>query len=51
MLHTYKIFNLVYILCRSVTAIVLGVIFSITNTFRPFPDDIFRYGQNMILLL
>lgn len=27
----------------SVTAIVLGVIFSITNTFRPFPDDIFRY--------
>ncbi|EMS56159.1 Putative membrane peptidase ydiL [Triticum urartu] len=27
----------------SVTAVVLGVIFSITNTFRPFPDDVFRY--------
>ncbi|XP_014756860.1 uncharacterized protein LOC100838017 isoform X4 [Brachypodium distachyon] len=27
----------------SVTAVVLGVIFGITNTFRPFSDDIFRY--------
>ncbi|KAG0543693.1 hypothetical protein BDA96_02G210800 [Sorghum bicolor] len=27
----------------SVTVVVLGVIFSITNTFRPFPDDMFRY--------
>ncbi|KAL6846144.1 hypothetical protein ACP4OV_023592 [Aristida adscensionis] len=27
----------------SVTLVVLGVIFGITNTFRPFPDDVFRY--------
>nr|TKW33105.1 hypothetical protein SEVIR_2G211800v2 [Setaria viridis] len=27
----------------SVTVVVLGVIFGITNTFRPFPDDVFRY--------
>uniref|UniRef100_A0A0E0M160 CAAX prenyl protease 2/Lysostaphin resistance protein A-like domain-containing protein n=1 Tax=Oryza punctata TaxID=4537 RepID=A0A0E0M160_ORYPU len=27
----------------SVTAVVLGVVFGITNTFRPLPDDIFRY--------
>ncbi|KAL6596259.1 hypothetical protein ACP70R_047623 [Stipagrostis hirtigluma subsp. patula] len=27
----------------STTAAVLGVIFGITNTFRPFSDDIFRY--------
>ncbi|KAJ1289660.1 hypothetical protein BS78_02G181600 [Paspalum vaginatum] len=27
----------------SVTIVVLGVIFGITNTFRPFPDDVFRY--------
>nr|CAD1826438.1 unnamed protein product [Ananas comosus var. bracteatus] len=27
----------------SVTAVVLGVIFGITNTFQPFSDDIFRY--------
>ncbi|KAG8056733.1 hypothetical protein GUJ93_ZPchr0002g23313 [Zizania palustris] len=26
-----------------VTAIVLGVVLGITNTFRPFPDDIFCY--------
>ncbi|XP_015695732.1 uncharacterized protein LOC102705837 isoform X3 [Oryza brachyantha] len=26
-----------------VTAVVLGVIFGITNTFRPFSDDVFRY--------
>ena len=47
----YLIFSIGIVLCSSVTAIVLGVIFSITNTFRPFPDDIFRYGQDMILLL
>ncbi|XP_078180268.1 CAAX amino terminal protease family protein [Carex rostrata] len=27
----------------SVTAVVLGVIYGITNTFRPFSDDIFLY--------
>ncbi|KAF0900087.1 hypothetical protein E2562_026822 [Oryza meyeriana var. granulata] len=27
----------------SVTAVVLGVIFGITNTYRPFSNDIFRY--------
>ncbi|VAI71533.1 unnamed protein product [Triticum turgidum subsp. durum] len=27
----------------SVTAVAIGVIFGITNTFRPFSDDIFRY--------
>ncbi|CAO2201963.1 unnamed protein product [Urochloa humidicola] len=27
----------------STTAVVLGSIFGITNTFRPFSDDIFRY--------
>ncbi|PAN12250.2 hypothetical protein PAHAL_2G263100 [Panicum hallii] len=27
----------------SVTVVLLGVIFGITNTFRPFPDDVFRY--------
>uniref|UniRef100_A0A0E0QRD0 CAAX prenyl protease 2/Lysostaphin resistance protein A-like domain-containing protein n=1 Tax=Oryza rufipogon TaxID=4529 RepID=A0A0E0QRD0_ORYRU len=27
----------------SVTAVVLGVVYGITNTFRPLPDDIFRY--------
>ncbi|KAJ3705742.1 hypothetical protein LUZ61_009447 [Rhynchospora tenuis] len=27
----------------SVTAVVLGVIFGITNTFRPFSDDLFQY--------
>ncbi|TVU09515.1 hypothetical protein EJB05_42995 [Eragrostis curvula] len=27
----------------SVSLVVLGVIFGITNTFRPFPDDLFRY--------
>ncbi|KAF8772911.1 hypothetical protein HU200_005307 [Digitaria exilis] len=27
----------------STTVVVLGVIFGITNTFRPFSDDIFRY--------
>jgi hypothetical protein len=32
----------------SVTAVVLGVVYGITNTFRPLPDDIFRYGQDMI---
>ncbi|KAG9451287.1 hypothetical protein H6P81_011252 [Aristolochia fimbriata] len=26
-----------------VTAVVLGVIFGITNSFKPYPDDIFRY--------
>lgn len=36
--------------CSSVTAVAIGVIFGITNTFRPFSDDIFRYGQRMILL-
>uniref|UniRef100_A0A453R034 CAAX prenyl protease 2/Lysostaphin resistance protein A-like domain-containing protein n=1 Tax=Aegilops tauschii subsp. strangulata TaxID=200361 RepID=A0A453R034_AEGTS len=29
--------------CSSVTAVAIGVIFGITNTFRPFSDDIFRY--------
>lgn len=29
---------------------MLGVIFGITNTFRPFPDDVFRYGQGSLLL-
>lgn len=29
---------------------MLGVIFGITNTFRPFPDDVFRYGQDSVLL-
>jgi len=33
-----------------VTVVVLGVIFGITNTFRPFPDDVFRYGQDSVLL-
>ncbi|RZS05893.1 hypothetical protein BHM03_00036446 [Ensete ventricosum] len=28
----------------SVTAVVLGVIYGITNTFQPLPDDVFRYG-------
>jgi hypothetical protein len=50
-LPKYLIFSVCIVLCSSVTAIVLGVIFSITNTFRPFPDDIFRYGKDMILLL
>jgi len=27
----------------STTVVVLGAIFGITNTFRPFSDDIFRY--------
>ncbi|XP_044960443.1 membrane-embedded CAAX protease MroQ-like [Hordeum vulgare subsp. vulgare] len=27
----------------SVTAVAIGVMFGITNTFRPFSDDIFRY--------
>uniref|UniRef100_A0ACD5Y9Q8 Uncharacterized protein n=1 Tax=Avena sativa TaxID=4498 RepID=A0ACD5Y9Q8_AVESA len=27
----------------NVTAVTIGVIFGITNTFRPFSDDIFRY--------
>ncbi|KAL0908488.1 hypothetical protein M5K25_022985 [Dendrobium thyrsiflorum] len=27
----------------AVTASVLGVLYGITNTFRPFPNDIFRY--------
>ncbi|CAL9057145.1 uncharacterized protein LOC135677332 [Musa acuminata AAA Group] len=27
----------------SVTAVVLGVIYGITNTFQPLPDDVFRY--------
>ncbi|XP_024318550.1 uncharacterized protein LOC100835467 isoform X2 [Brachypodium distachyon] len=34
----------------SVTAVLLGVIFSITNTFRPFPDDIFRYVISIALV-
>ncbi|KAM0831640.1 hypothetical protein ACQ4PT_065399 [Festuca glaucescens] len=29
--------------CSNVTAIAIGVIFGITNTFRPFSDDVFRY--------
>uniref|UniRef100_A0A804LWB5 CAAX prenyl protease 2/Lysostaphin resistance protein A-like domain-containing protein n=1 Tax=Zea mays TaxID=4577 RepID=A0A804LWB5_MAIZE len=29
----------------STTVVVLGVIFGMTNTFRPFSDDIFRYGK------
>ncbi|OEL27327.1 hypothetical protein BAE44_0011657 [Dichanthelium oligosanthes] len=29
--------------CSSTTVVVLGSIFGITNTFRPFSDDIFRY--------
>ncbi|XP_024316561.1 uncharacterized protein LOC100838017 isoform X2 [Brachypodium distachyon] len=33
----------VLFLGQFVTAVVLGVIFGITNTFRPFSDDIFRY--------
>jgi hypothetical protein len=33
-----------------VTVVVLAIIFGITNTFRPFPDDVFRYGQDSILL-
>jgi hypothetical protein len=36
------------VLSSSVTAVVLGVVYGITNTFRPLPDDIFRYGQDMI---
>ncbi|ONM04530.1 CAAX amino terminal protease family protein [Zea mays] len=31
--------------CSSTTVVVLGVIFGMTNTFRPFSDDIFRYGK------
>ncbi|KAJ6830978.1 uncharacterized protein M6B38_276670 [Iris pallida] len=27
----------------TVTAVVLGVIYGITNTFQPLPDDLFRY--------
>ncbi|XP_020277245.1 uncharacterized protein LOC109851493 isoform X2 [Asparagus officinalis] len=27
----------------TVTAIVLGVVYGITNTFQPLPDDLFRY--------
>ncbi|RWW78762.1 hypothetical protein BHE74_00013001, partial [Ensete ventricosum] len=33
-----------YYLGSSVTAVVLGVIYGITNTFQPLPDDVFRYG-------
>ncbi|OEL25258.1 hypothetical protein BAE44_0013724 [Dichanthelium oligosanthes] len=33
----------------SVTVVVLGVIFGITNTFRPFPDDVFRYGRSVFM--
>jgi uncharacterized protein len=37
--------------CSSTTAVVLGSIFGITSTFRPFSDDIFRYGQNIIFVV
>ncbi|KAF8408096.1 hypothetical protein HHK36_007237 [Tetracentron sinense] len=26
------------------TAVVLGVVYGLTNTFQPLPDDLFRYG-------
>lgn len=43
--------SLVFSVCKhsSTTVVVLGVIFGITNTFRPFSDDIFRYSKNLIL--
>ena len=34
--------------CSSTTVVVLGAIFGITNTFRPFSDDIFRYSKNLM---
>lgn len=27
----------------TVTAVVLGVVYGITNSFQPLPDDLFRY--------
>lgn len=33
-----------FILCSIATAVVLGVVYGLTNTFQPIPDDVFRYG-------
>jgi hypothetical protein len=28
------------------TAVVLGVLYGILNTFQPLPEDVFRYGTD-----
>lgn len=49
-LVSFPVLGMVYLICMyylgsSVTAVVLGVIYGITNTFQPLPDDVFRYGE------
>lgn len=33
------------------TAVVLGILYGIANTFRPLPEDIYRYGISFSALV
>ena len=47
-LHAHFLATFFFGECSSTTVVVLGAIFGITNTFRPFSDDIFRYSKNLM---
>lgn len=33
-----------FLFCSNVTGVILSVIFGITNSFKPFPDEMFCYS-------